>query len=215
MDYNTSRRGLVLPEYGRNIQRMVNHVKTIEDREERNRLAKAIIQIMGTMNPHLRDVADFKHKLWDHLAIISDFELDVDSPYPKPTREQIFKKPERLKYLHSDDIRFKHYGRVLEDMIDKAITYPDGEEKNYLIEVILNLMKKSYLNWNRETVSDELIIHDLVYLSKNRLTVPEGIKLKENKEFVSKPAPQQTFKKPSQQQTRKKNFSSNNYKSKR
>ena len=214
MDYNTSRRGLVLPEYGRNIQRMVNHVKTVEDREERNRLAKAIIQIMGTMNPHLRDVADFKHKLWDHLAIISDFELDVDSPYPTPTREQIFKKPDRLKYQHPDDIRFKHYGRVLEDMIDNAITYPDGEEKDYLIEVILNLMKKSFLNWNRETVSDELIFNDLVMLSRNRLKVPEGIKLKENREFVSKPT---QHKKPTQhtQQPRKKTFTGTNYKAKR
>ncbi|MFA6402354.1 MAG: DUF4290 domain-containing protein [Salinivirgaceae bacterium] len=186
MDYNTSRRGLVLPEYGRNIQRMVNHVKSIEDPEERNRLAKAVIQIMGTMNPHLRDVADFKHKLWDHLAIISDFELDVDSPYPKPTREQIYQKPQRLKYSHPDDIRFKHYGRVLEQMIAKAITFEEGEEKNYLIEVILNQMKKSFLTWNRDTVNDELIYHDLLVLSRNRLKVPEGIKLKETKEFIIK-----------------------------
>jgi hypothetical protein len=187
MDYNTSRRGLVLPEYGRNIQRMVNHVKTIDDSEERNRLAKAIIQIMGTMNPHLRDVADFKHKLWDHLAIIADFELDVESPYPKPTRAEIYQKPERLKYQHSVDIRFKHYGRVLEEMIAKAITFEEGEEKNYLIEVILNQMKKSFLTWNRDTVNDELIYHDLMILSKNRLRIPEGIKLKETKEFIVKP----------------------------
>jgi hypothetical protein len=186
MDYNTSRRGLVLPEYGRNIQRMVNHVKSIEDPEERNRLAKAVIQIMGTMNPHLRDVADFKHKLWDHLAIISDFELDVDSPYPKPTREQIYQKPQRLKYSHPDDIRFKHYGRVLEQMVAKAITFEEGEEKNYLIEVILNQMKKSFLTWNRDTVNDELIFHDLLVLSRNRLKIPEGIKLKETKEFIIK-----------------------------
>ncbi len=203
MDYNTSRRGLVLPEYGRNIQRMVNHVKSIEDPEERNRLAKAVIQIMGTMNPHLRDVADFKHKLWDHLAIISDFELDVESPYPKPTREQIYQKPERLKYSHPDDIRFKHYGRVLEEMIAKAITFEEGEEKNYLIEVILNQMKKSFLTWNRDTVNDELIYHDLLVLSRNRLKIPEGIKLKETKEFVIKT---QSAPKKTQQSNYKKNI---------
>lgn len=203
MDYNTSRRGLVLPEYGRNIQRMVNHVKSIEDPEERNRLAKAVIQIMGTMNPHLRDVADFKHKLWDHLAIISDFELDVESPYPKPTREQIYQKPERLKYSHPDDIRFKHYGRVLEEMIAKAITFEEGEEKNYLIEVILNQMKKSFLTWNRDTVNDELIYHDLLVLSRNRLKIPEGIKLKETKEFVIKT---QSAPKKTQQSNFKKNI---------
>jgi hypothetical protein len=201
MDYNTSRRGLVLPEYGRNIQRMVNYVKTIEDREERNRLAKAIIQIMGTMNPHLRDVADFKHKLWDHLAIISDFELDVESPYPKPTREEIYQKPIRMKYLHSDDIRFKHYGRVLEEMIAKAITFEEGEEKNYLIEVILNQMKKSFLTWNRDSVNDELIFHDLMILSKNRLKIPEGLKLKETRDIVIKP--QNPVKKPSQNNYKK------------
>jgi len=203
MDYNTSRRGLVLPEYGRNIQRMVNYVKTIEDSEERNRLAKAIIQIMGTMNPHLRDVADFKHKLWDHLAIIADFELDVESPYPKPSREEIYQKPVRMKYLHSDDIRFKHYGRVLEEMIAKAITFEEGEEKNYLIEVILNQIKKSFLTWNRDSVNDELIFHDLMILSKNRLKIPEGLKLKETRDIVVKP---QNPVKKTQQNNYKKNM---------
>lgn len=185
MDYNTSRKDLVLPEYGRNIQKMVNHVKTVEDREERNRLAKAIIQIMGNMNPHLRDVADFNHKLWDHLAIISNFELDVDSPYPKPDREVIYQKPEHLPYKQTKDINFKHYGRVLENMIKKAVSYPAGEEKDYLIEVIMNQMKKSFLTWNRESVSDDMIMDDLLFLSNNQLEIPENIKLKEVRELVS------------------------------
>jgi len=205
MDYNTGRKQLVLPEYGRNIQKMVNHVKTIEDRDERNRLAKAIIQIMGNMNPHLRDVADFTHKLWDHLAIISDFELDVESPYPVPVREDLYQKPEHIGYQNADDIRFKHYGKVLENMIKSAITFPDGEEKDYLIQVICTQMKKSYVTWNRENVTDELVFEDLLYLSKNQLTIPEGLKLKEVRDLIpKKPAPTVRKSSPKSQQYKKK-----------
>jgi hypothetical protein len=168
---------------------MVNHIKTVEDHDERNRLAKAIIQIMGSMNPHLRDVADFKHKLWDHLAIIADFDLEVESPYPVPQREILNQKPERMGYQQSRDIKFKHYGRVLENMIKRAVTYPEGEEKAYLIEVILNQMKKSFLTWNRESVSDDMIMDDLKFLSDNQLEIPAGIKLKEIKDLISRPAP--------------------------
>ena len=186
MDYNTQRGKLVMREYGRNIQRMVEHLKTIEDREERNRLAKAIIQVMGNINPHLRDVSDFTHKLWDHLAIISNFELDIDSPYPTPSKEEIYKKPERLNYQSADNIQFKHYGKIIQDMIDTAIDYPEGEEKNFLIEVICTQMKKSFVTWNRENVNDEQIFNDLLYLSQNKLKIPEGLKLKEARELVPK-----------------------------
>jgi len=187
MDYNVNRKDLILPEYGRNIQKMVNHVKTVEDKDERNRLAKAIIQIMGSMNPHLRDVADFTHKLWDHLAIIANFELDVESPYPKPSREEIYQKPERLHYQKSDEIRFKHYGKVLENMIKRAIAFPDGEEKDYLIEVICTQMKKSYVMWNRENAVDDQIFNDLLLLSRKQLKIPEGLKLKDVRELAPKP----------------------------
>ncbi len=187
MDYNTARNPLVLPEYGRNIQKMVNHIKTVEDRDERNRLAKALIQIMGSMNPHLRDVSDYTHKLWDHLAIISNFELDVDSPYPKPSREELNQKPEHVGYQSADDIKFKHYGKILENMILRAITYPEGEEKEYLVEVIANQMKKSYVLWNRENAIDEQIFSDLLYLSGNKLKIPEGLKLKDVRELAPKP----------------------------
>lgn len=191
MDYNTTRKDLVLPEYGRNIQKMVNHVKTVEDPEERNRLAKAIIQIMGSMNPHLRDVSDFTHKLWDHLAIISEFELDVDSPYPKPSKEELHQKPERLTYQKPDDIKFKHYGKVLEKMIQRAIEYDDGEEKDFLVEVICTQMKKAFVMWNRENAVDEQIFKDLLYLSKNQLTIPEGLKLKDVRDLApKKPKPE-------------------------
>ncbi|MDA3890442.1 MAG: DUF4290 domain-containing protein [Salinivirgaceae bacterium] len=189
MDYNTGRNHLVLPEYGRNIQKMVNHVKTVEDKEERNRLAKAIIQIMGNMNPHLRDVADFTHKLWDHLAVISNFELNVESPYPEPDKAVLYQKPEHIGYKKSDDIRFKHYGKSLQEMIKKAVAYEDGEEKDFLIETLATQMKKSYVIWNRENAVDDQIFADLVSLSRNELKIPEGLRLKDVRDLVSKKTP--------------------------
>ncbi|MBI9068031.1 MAG: DUF4290 domain-containing protein [Salinivirgaceae bacterium] len=186
MNYNTTRKDLVLPEYGRNIQKMVDHIKTVEDRDERNRLAKAIIQIMGNMNPHLRDVADYTHKLWDHLAIISDFDLDVDSPYPDPDKELLYEKPDTIPYKDVRDIRFKHYGRVLENMVKEAVNFPEGEEKDFLIEVICNQMKKSYVQWNRESITDELIFSDLLVIAKNQLKVPAGLRLTDVKDIQPK-----------------------------
>ena len=120
MDYNTNRKKLELPEYGRNVQNMVGIIKNTADREERNKLAKSTIQLMENMNPQLRDVADYKHKLWDHLAVIADFDLDIDSPYPLPTQAEIHQKPSKMKYSNPDEIRFKHYGKILEDMVRKA-----------------------------------------------------------------------------------------------
>ncbi len=138
IDYNTALPYLVLPEYGRNIQRMVNHAISIEDREERNKVAQAIIVVMGQLNPQLRDVTDFKHKLWDHLFIISEFKLDVDSPYPKPTPESFNTKPERVNYP-SGSIRYKPYGKIAEEIIAQAQIVPEGEAKDYLIELVANL----------------------------------------------------------------------------
>merc|ERR1711879_429342 len=137
----------------------------------------------GNMNPHLRDVSDFTHKLWDHLAIISNFELDVDSPYPTPEPEKLYEKPEKVPYKSADDVSFKHYGRVMESMIKEAVDYPEGEKKDYLIEVIANHMKKCYVQWNRENISDELIFSDLVQLSGDKIEIPEGLKLKEVREL--------------------------------
>ena len=184
MDYNTNRDKLKLPEYGRNVQEMVEIIKHTPDREERNRLAKSTIQLMGNMNPQLRDVADYKHKLWDHLAVIADFDLDIDSPYPLPTQAEIHQKPMKMKYSNPDEIRFKHYGKILEDMVRKATQYPDGEEKDALIATVANQMKKSFLTWNRETVSDDVIFSDLLAIACHRLTIPEGLKLKDSREIL-------------------------------
>ena len=182
-DYNTQRKSMALPEYGRNVQKMVDHIKTIEDREERNRAAKTIIQIMGNLNPQIRDTGDFKHKLWDHLAIIADFNLDIDSPYPPPERERFTEKPRKVPYPQGD-IRFLHYGRIIELMIDAAIEMEEGKEKEYLTNLIVNQMKKSYITWNRSQVSDEVIISDLKFLSRGKLKITEGIRILEIKELI-------------------------------
>jgi hypothetical protein len=185
-DYNTSRKKMDLPEYGRNVQKMVDHIKTIEDREERNKAARTIISIMGNLNPHLRDIADFKHKLWDHLAIISNFELDIDSPYETIERVKLLEKPNQLKY-NQGGIRYKHYGKYMEQMIAKAVEMEEGEEKEALIRMLANHMKKSYLTWNREVVNDEHIFLDLKELSKGKIDVKvEALKLSETRDILNK-----------------------------
>lgn len=188
-DYNSSRKKLILPEYGRNIQKMVNHIKTIEDRDERNKAARTIIGVMGNLNPHLRDVNDFKHKLWDHLAIISDFDLDIDSPYETPERSSLQSKPDKVPYSQHR-INRKHYGRSIVLMIEKAVELEEGEEKEDLIRMIAYHMKKSYLTWNREAVSDDEIIMDLKTLSGGKLEVSGDLKLPETKDILAKNRPQ-------------------------
>jgi hypothetical protein len=197
-DYNTSRPHLILPEYGRNIQKMVEHILSIEDREERNRLAQPVIIIMGNMNPHLRDINDFKHKLWDHLAIMSNFQLDIDYPYDIPQPEQFAEKPRRVSY-NNEDIRYRHYGRIVESLIEEAVKLPEGDDRDTLTKLIANHMKKSYLAWNRDSVTDEIIFNDLYELSKHRLNVKEGVKLSEQKDYQKGKQQQQQ----QQQQQRK------------
>lgn len=182
-DYNTQRKRMALPEYGRNVQKMVDHIKTIEDRDERNRAAKTIISIMGNLNPHLRDIVDFKHKLWDHLALIANFDLDIDSPYPVPEPSKFVEKPRQVPYGQGD-IRYLHYGRIIELMINAACEMEDGEEKEYLITLIVNQMKKSYITWNRGQVADEVIFTNLKQLSRGRLKITDGIKILEIKELI-------------------------------
>lgn len=198
---------MALPEYGRNVQKMVDHIKTIEDRDERNRAAKTIISIMGNLNPHLRDVGDFKHKLWDHLALIADFELDIDSPYTVPEPSKFVEKPKMIPYKQGD-IRFLHYGRIIEMMIDAASEMPDGDEKEYLTNLIVNQMKKSYITWNRGQVADEVIIENLKLLSRGRLKITEGVRIMEVRELIPpvkrKPQGKSHGKQPNKQFNKKK-----------
>lgn len=187
-DYNTQRKRMALPEYGRNVQKMIEHVKTIKDPEERNRAARTIIQIMGNLNPNLRDVTDFKHKLWDHLMIISNFDLDVDSPYPAPDILKLVEKPNRVPY-HTGEIKYMHYGRIVELLIESASVMEDGEEKEYLTSLILNQMKKDYLTWNPGLVSDEILIRDMDKMSGGRLKITENVKILEARDLVSQQRP--------------------------
>jgi len=184
MEYNTERPHLIIPEYGRHIQKMVDHAVTIKDKEERNKTAKAIINVMGQLNPHLRDVPDFKHKLWDHLFIISDFKLDVDSPYDKPTVESVHLKPEKIEYPNPQ-FKFKHYGKIIQKMIDKAVNYEEGEEKKVLVKTIANHMKKAYLIWNRDAVEDDKIFKDLEIISQGKLKCEEDFKLNDTQEILA------------------------------
>jgi len=181
MDYNSNRKNLILPEYGRHIQKMVDHALTIEDQEERMKCAKTIIGIMGNMFPHLRDVNDFKHKLWDHLAIMSDFKLDIEYPYEVLAKETLTKRPDKMPYRNSK-ISYKHYGELVEKMIEQAVLIEDETERKHLNVMIANHMKKSLFLWNKDSVTDERIFDDLKRLSNGKLEVEEGTKLTEFKE---------------------------------
>ncbi|MWW23274.1 DUF4290 domain-containing protein [Algibacter lectus] len=168
LEYNTEREHLIIPEYGRHMQKMINYAKTRETKEERNKLANGIIAVMGNMQPHLRDVPDFKHKLWDQLFIMSNFQLDADSPYEIPTKEIYEERPEPLKYPQNFP-KYRFYGNNIKTMIDVANTWEDGELKEALLYTIANHMKKCFLNWNKDTVEDAIIYGHLFELSEGKI----------------------------------------------
>lgn len=177
---------LILPEYGRNIQQMVTHAVTIEDRSERTRCAKTIIDIMGNMFPYLRDVDGFKHKLWDHLAIMSEFKLDIDYPFEVVKPTSLHQKPEKIPY-NTQHIRYMHYGRLLETLIKKTVEYPEGERREELIDLIANHMKKSYLTWNKEVVEDGKIFDDLRELSQGNINInSESLTLTASRDIMNR-----------------------------
>lgn len=168
IEYNTEREHLIIPEYGRHIQKMINHAKSRETKEERNKLAKAIISVMGNLQPHLRDVSDFQHKLWDQLFIMADFDIDVDSPFEKPVREELQARPEPLAYPQNFP-KYRFYGNNIKTMIDVAVTWEEGDMKEGLTFTIANHMKKCFLNWNKDTVEDDVIYDHLFELSNGKL----------------------------------------------
>jgi len=172
MEYNSQREKLAIREYGRNIQQLVNYASGIEEKEKRQQVAEYIIQLMGHLSPHLRNVDDFRHKLWDHLFLISDFKLEVDSPFARPkSEEQVIPKHLDQFPYPKGKVRFKHYGKNVETMISKAGSMTDEEKQGEFAEVIGNYMKMVYKNWNRETVNDEQIRSDLALLSENKLNL--------------------------------------------
>jgi hypothetical protein len=175
-DYNSTRNKLLLTEYGRNVQNMVKYIVNLPTKEERNRYANVVIELMGFLNPHLRDVADFKHKLWDHLHIISDYKIDVDSPYPVPSPEAIHIRPEPLGYPNQR-IKYKHYGKTIELMIAKAKSIDEPARKQHMVQAIANFMKMAYVQWNKDSVSDESILADLYELSNGELKLEDNVNL--------------------------------------
>lgn len=183
LSYNTERGHLHIPEYGRNVQNMIDYAKKIESREERNNAVKAIIEVMGQLNPHLRDVEDYKHKLWTHLFIMSDFDLDVDSPYPLPERETLLKKPEPVNYPKNKS-KFGHFGHYTESIIKKVSKIEDEEEKKYLTDILGNLMKKNYLLFHTGNVENRAIAKYLEQLSDGKLKLDSPEELKSTKQIL-------------------------------
>lgn len=172
LEYNTERPKMHIPEYGRNVQKMVDHAVSLTSKEERNKVANAIIKVMGELNPQLRDVEEYKPKLWTHLFIMSDFKLDVDSPYPLPTREALEEKPGRVPYPQSE-IKIGHYGKIVEQMIEKACAMPEGDERVALSKIIAGLMKRFHLTFNSTSVEDQVILNHLKMLSKGKLVLTD------------------------------------------
>ncbi|MBS1510866.1 MAG: DUF4290 domain-containing protein [Bacteroidetes bacterium] len=168
MEYNTGRNHLTMKEYGRHIQKMVEYLLTIEDKEERQRNAYAVIELMGFLNPHLKNVEDFRHKLWDHLFLISDFKLEVESPYPIPTRETLKARPDALAYPKKYP-KYNHLGKNIEVVIDKALREENPEKKQGFANAIAYYMKLAYSNWHKELVHDDNIQSELSGMTKGEL----------------------------------------------
>lgn len=184
MEYNTQREKLLIPEYGRNLQKIIEKAVRISDRDKRTQMAYLIVDIMAQIHSsQVKDSGDLRHKLWDHLHIMADFELDVDSPYPIPDREVLYKKPNRLEYPKGQ-IKYNYYGRNIQSLIEEASNYEDGPEKEALVKNIANNMKKAYLTWNRDSVDDDLITKHLAELSNNSLHLPEDEQLTATHEIL-------------------------------
>ena len=173
LQYNTEREQLIIPEYGRHLQKMINYATQLDTKEERNKVAKAIIDVMGNLQPHLRDVPDFQHKLWDQLFIMSDFKLDADSPYEKPSKEVLAARPEPLHYPQSHP-KYRFYGNNIKTMIDVAKTWDKGDMREALEFTIANHMKKCFLNWNKDTVEDTVIFDHLYELSDGEINLKDS-----------------------------------------
>lgn len=184
MQYNTDKELLKIPEYGRHVQQMVDYAITIENKEKRQKVAQAIIDVIGNLNPHLRDVPDFKHKLWDHLFIMSDFKLDVDSPYPKPSKESFEEPPQKIEYPQ-ERIQYRYYGKYIIKMIEAASEMDDMEHRPQMVKQLANHMKKSYLNWNKDSVEDDVILNHLKDFSNDKLALEEEQELADTKNLVS------------------------------
>ena len=201
LEYNSIREELIIPEYGRHIQKMINYASSRESKEERNKLANSIISVMGNLQPHLRDVPDFQHKLWDQLFIMSDFKLDADSPFEKPSKEVLNAKPDPLSYPQNFP-KYRFYGNNIKIMIDEAVKWDAGEMKEALVLTIANHMKKCFLNWNKDSVKDQVIFDHLYELSDSKIDIRDSkeelldsaLLLRSKKRFSNKKFPKKNNK---------------------
>ena len=198
MEYNTEREQLIIPEYGRHVQKMINHATTLSDKVEQQKCVDAIIAFMGQMNPHLRDVKEFTHKLWDHLHIMSDFKLDIESPYTKPEIAKLEERPEKMTYP-GNKIRFSYYGNTIETMIATAIKM-DADKKEIMTGMIANQMKKSYILFNASSVDNNMIRLHLKQMSDNQLTLADDF------EFIRSASVRQNIGKAKKKTQKKKNY---------
>ena len=201
LEYNTIREELIIPEYGRHIQKMINYASSRESKDERNKLANSIISVMGNLQPHLRDVPDFQHKLWDQLFIMSDFKLDADSPFEKPSKEVLNAKPDPLSYPQNFP-KYRFYGNNIKIMIDEAVKWDSGEMKEALVLTIANHMKKCFLNWNKDSVKDQVTFDHLYELSDSKIDIRDSkeelldsaLLLRSKKRFSNKKFPKKNNK---------------------
>ena len=198
MEYNTEREQLIIPEYGRHVQKMINHATTLSDKVEQQKCVDAIIAFMGQMNPHLRDVKEFTHKLWDHLHIMSDFKLEIESPYAKPEIAKLEERPEKMTYP-GNKIRFSYYGNTIETMIATAIKM-DADKKEIMTGMIANQMKKSYILFNASSVDNNMIRLHLKQMSDNQLTLADDF------EFIRSASVRQNTGKANKKTQKKKNY---------
>ena len=183
MEYNTQREQLKIADYGRNVVKLIEYCKTLPSREERTQMANTIVDVMAQVNPKSKERSDYRHTLWDHLMFMAGYELDVDAPYPIRREEPTQMHPGRLQRRESA-IRYRHYGRALEDMVKAVAEMPDSPERRQLTQQIANTMKRQYLQWNRDSVDDALIEEQLAELSEGRLTLPEGFRLRDSQEYI-------------------------------
>tara|TARA_B110000003_G_scaffold249504_1_gene261908 strand:+ start:1973 stop:2593 length:621 start_codon:yes stop_codon:yes gene_type:complete len=206
MEYNTEREHLIIPEYGRHVQRMIAHATSLTDKAEQQKCVDAIIAFMGQMNPHLRDVKEFTHKLWDHLHIMSDFKIDVKSPYPKPEIEKLEERPEKMTYP-GNKIKFSYYGNTIQTMIEEGLKM-EGEEKTIMTGMIANQMKKSYILFNESSVDNNMIRLHLKQMSNNQLTLADDF------EFIRSASVRQGISSNKKSNGKKKNYKKNYKKNK-
>jgi Domain of unknown function (DUF4290) len=205
MEYNTERPALLITEYGRNIQKMLDYTMALESRDERTKVAHSIVSAMAILNPQIKDYTDFKHKLWDHLFIMSDYKLDCDAPYPMPSPDAINPKPEKIPYP-SYNIKYKHYGKTILNVIEEAKKLDNEQTRDGLAVLIANFMKQSYMNYNRDNVNDEVIFEQLKRISDGHLIVKEDTRLK----AVYEARPLNTLSKNKKKKNRGSNNTNNN-----